>query len=545
MPPEAQDQDVVRLAKAIRQVESGNNETAVGKSGEFGLYQFMPDTWASTTRKYGLDPNDRSRANQNKAAYLQIKELKDKGYKPDAISAFWNSGKLEGWQDNRGVNKYGVAFDTPAYVEKVKNEYQGQRVTAKQTQPALAPDLLGQATKAVTTVFPGGKVGEAIGTLAGYAAAPQELKETYSLTAPTPIQVAGDIAQGALMVGAGVPGSAPIQAFGTTLASPALARTALGRIGQAATVGGGVGLTGGLARGEEDLKGLAKSTATGAAVGGALGTGAELISAVGRTLPEWFVRSYIPKINKETARYAIKSKTLGSPAQMLEQSDSELNKIGQSLKNKIRNPKEMYIQPSGEEILTNVANSFKGAGLTMDDVVDNLKSVVPLQRANIDKLARGTITLDELHDLNSQIGRNTYKTRLDTPVVRAGKDIANEAYQSISNIIKTAVPESVPDFNAYAKEIQLNQALQALKDSVEKRFARVGLYDLLSVLGGQITGGPIGAAALFATQRALTSPTVNLRTAGLLSRLPQTSQGPVLGPIRGLITRGITGVQGQ
>lgn len=121
--PNELDKDAVNLAKAIRLTESGDKEDAKGASGEFGLYQFMPKTWASTTQKYNLDPNDKSRQNQNKAAYLQIKELKDQGYKPSQIAAFWNSGKTEGWENNVGVNEYGVKYDTPSYVRKVGEAY--------------------------------------------------------------------------------------------------------------------------------------------------------------------------------------------------------------------------------------------------------------------------------------------------------------------------------------------------------------------------------------------------------------------------------------
>jgi hypothetical protein len=138
------DQDVVRLAKAIRYTESRDNEQAKGASGEFGLYQFTEPTWASTTKKYGLDPNDRSRANQNKAAYTQLKELKDQGYKPSQIAAFWNSGKLEGWEDNRGVNKHGVRFDTPEYVQKVGSVYQGLK-TQNQPLSVTTPSTAGAA----------------------------------------------------------------------------------------------------------------------------------------------------------------------------------------------------------------------------------------------------------------------------------------------------------------------------------------------------------------------------------------------------------------
>lgn len=143
-PQTSLDQDAVRLAKAIRYTESRDKEDAKGASGEFGLYQWMPQTWASTTQKYGLNASDTSRENQNKAAYLQIKELKDKGFKPDQIAAFWNSGKTEGWQDMRGVNKYGVKYDVPDYVSKVGGVYQGLK-TSDVPQTATTTSTVGAA----------------------------------------------------------------------------------------------------------------------------------------------------------------------------------------------------------------------------------------------------------------------------------------------------------------------------------------------------------------------------------------------------------------
>lgn len=123
--PQQLDQDAVRLAKAIRFSESRDKEDAKGASGEFGLYQFMPDTWTATAKKYNLNPGDVSRENQNKAAYMQIKELKDAGHTPDQIAAYWNMGEkgLTDYSKNVGTNKYGVKYDTPAYVNVVKDTY--------------------------------------------------------------------------------------------------------------------------------------------------------------------------------------------------------------------------------------------------------------------------------------------------------------------------------------------------------------------------------------------------------------------------------------
>lgn len=145
-PTQQLDQDAVRLAKAIRFTESGDNANAKGASGEHGLYQFMPDTWNSTTKEFNLDPSDFSRENQNKAAYMRIKTLKDQGYKPDQIAAYWNMGGnalTKGYEGNVGVNKYGVKYDTPAYVKSVKGAYQHLEENPTGIPTEIGPSTVG------------------------------------------------------------------------------------------------------------------------------------------------------------------------------------------------------------------------------------------------------------------------------------------------------------------------------------------------------------------------------------------------------------------
>ena len=119
------DPDVINLAKSIRQVETGGDPTAKGASGEFGAYQFTPDTWQKTASKFGVNtPLEQSTMeDQNKVAYGQIKEWKDQGMNPGQIASMWNSGKTDP-TGNTGVNKFGVKFDTPKYVNSVYKAYQ-------------------------------------------------------------------------------------------------------------------------------------------------------------------------------------------------------------------------------------------------------------------------------------------------------------------------------------------------------------------------------------------------------------------------------------
>lgn len=139
--PETLDQDVVNLTKAIRQVESNKNPNAKGASGEFGYYQFMPQTWASSSRKYlGRDvPVAQATPElQNEVAYKQVKEWKDAGYNPGQIASMWNAGasKPDAYKENwRGTNEYGVQYDTPKYATEVAEQYQALKGSGYQTQP--------------------------------------------------------------------------------------------------------------------------------------------------------------------------------------------------------------------------------------------------------------------------------------------------------------------------------------------------------------------------------------------------------------------------
>lgn len=124
MATEALDQDVLRLSKAIRQVETGNKPIR-GASGELASrYQFMPGTWRGEAKRILGDANaPLTLENENKVAYTRIKEKKDAGWTPDMIASWWNSGGPT-YEGKVGVNKMGVKYDVPGYVNKVKGAYQ-------------------------------------------------------------------------------------------------------------------------------------------------------------------------------------------------------------------------------------------------------------------------------------------------------------------------------------------------------------------------------------------------------------------------------------
>lgn len=148
------DPSIVAMSKAIGQSESGGNYTARGKSGEFGAYQYTKPTWAVDSKKYlgqDIDIEHATPAQQDEVMYKKIEELGKQGYKPDQIASIHNSGKPE-YEGNVGTNKFGVHYDTPAYVKSVGSAYEkirsGQSVGIDHSNPSASPDSGGYSTTA-------------------------------------------------------------------------------------------------------------------------------------------------------------------------------------------------------------------------------------------------------------------------------------------------------------------------------------------------------------------------------------------------------------
>lgn len=145
------DQQAVALSKAIRSVESDDNFNAKGGSGEYGAYQYMPETWKARASKYGINvPIEQATPEQqNEVTYRWVKEKKDAGYNPGQIASMHNAGegKPEAYQSgHKGVNAKGVAYDTPEYARKVATKYQefkggGVSATEPQTGYRTQPSL--------------------------------------------------------------------------------------------------------------------------------------------------------------------------------------------------------------------------------------------------------------------------------------------------------------------------------------------------------------------------------------------------------------------
>lgn len=94
------DPKIIKVAKAIRQVESGGDYSAVGDSGQaHGAFQFNEKTgkgWKNYAKEFlGNESAPMDKGNQNKVVYMQVKRWRDQGLQPDEIDALWNGAKKD------------------------------------------------------------------------------------------------------------------------------------------------------------------------------------------------------------------------------------------------------------------------------------------------------------------------------------------------------------------------------------------------------------------------------------------------------------------
>lgn len=108
------------IANAIMKVESGGRQVS-GASGEFGAFQFMPETWKIVSRQMTGQVLPQTPENEYRVAVAKVQDLLNKGYNAEQIALVWNTslGGAEKPFVRKGVNSKGVAYDSGAYARKV------------------------------------------------------------------------------------------------------------------------------------------------------------------------------------------------------------------------------------------------------------------------------------------------------------------------------------------------------------------------------------------------------------------------------------------
>lgn len=151
--PQGLDPTAFYLTKAIKKTETGDSQdayTAPGKSGEYGAYQYTPNTWNTDVEKYlgkNIPLNEATPEQQNQVAYSKISDLL-KDHSQSQVASIWNSGYSDPSIVGTGTNKYGAQYDVPGYVAKVKKNYLSYSQGNQDQTPAGQTNSQGFVTSA-------------------------------------------------------------------------------------------------------------------------------------------------------------------------------------------------------------------------------------------------------------------------------------------------------------------------------------------------------------------------------------------------------------
>lgn len=137
------------ILKALAYTENGGkpdlSNLKAGKSGEAkSIFQFTPSTWKLYAKQELGDPNaPMTSENEALVVHGKISKWLDHGFNTEQIASMWNAGenKPDAYKQNwKGKNKYGVAYDTPAYAKKVADYAKKFEGEAKQFASGVIPE---------------------------------------------------------------------------------------------------------------------------------------------------------------------------------------------------------------------------------------------------------------------------------------------------------------------------------------------------------------------------------------------------------------------
>ena len=120
---EAKKTRITLILSSIKHVESRNNYTIAGASGEYGAYQFTSRTWTYYSKKFfGYVLDITQSENQDKVAGAKINHLVNQNYSNEQIASIWNCGS-KNWKGKIGTNSKGVKYNVPKHVHKFMKIY--------------------------------------------------------------------------------------------------------------------------------------------------------------------------------------------------------------------------------------------------------------------------------------------------------------------------------------------------------------------------------------------------------------------------------------
>lgn len=335
----------------------------------------------------------------------------------------------------------------------------------------------------VISAFPGKQTGQAIGTLGGLVW--QKLKgmfggkdnsSTYDTSAPSPLQVAGDVAKGASVVGG-------LMVNPTTLAQTIGAGAAGGALasgGQAATKtsGSAVPTTKDVSTvGKESLKGAA----IGGATAGAVSLFGKLIGTAGDKIMNSAIKPSQADIKDGFSMDTIKKYDLGgSLSTMADKTEAKMNDLATQLNDKLQgsdatvNLNDLYKQTESS-LITNKAKSF-GSNTSIGNALEWLKGEIGAVSDT------GEVSIPEAQFIKQGAGKyGAWQFGTVDPESTARETVANNFYNKIKTAIEDNSPEGVQDINKQLSELIPVQNAIIRRIPVAQRNSALSLTDMLTL----------------------------------------------------------------
>lgn len=383
-------------------------------------------------------------------------------------------------------------YDIPA-IEKMAK--------AKGYQMPDRRDVLQKVGSVVNKIFPGGKVGQSIGTLAGYGItagkeklglAPKGATAAYDLSAPSPLQVGGDVAQGAAMVaGARLPG----------------AKTILGKAAQFGGLGAVSGGASAIAQGKSASE-VAKATGRGLAVGALTGATFGVLekavrgagSALGKTgekIQYSVIKPSQADVKDGFSIDTIKKYNLGGSLQdTLKKTDSTMDDLTRELNTKLKdsntsiNLNRVY-ENTAKRIFGDKFAGF-GSNTQMSNAVERLREEVLYSSG-----PNGIVSVPEAQIIKRAAGHyGAWQYGVTDPSAKASEKIYNTFYNELKTEIERSSPAGVREINKKLSELipVMNAVIRRIP--VAQRNQALSLTDIITLTGATLDPRALGLSAL-------------------------------------------------
>lgn len=414
------------------------------------------------------------------------------------------------------------------FAQKIKTKYPeyqaipdaelGQKMLAKypqyisqiDKQEVPKKDIFQTIGSVINKVFPGKQVGEAIGTLAGAGIA--KLKGTYDnydLSAPTPFQVGGDVALGALNIaGAKLP----------------IAGSVLGKTAQFGAIGGSAGGAKAISEGktkEQVLIETGKGALIGAGTGLAMGGIEKVLTGVSKLAVKTAdkIQTSVIKPSQADIKDGFSIDTIkkynlgGSLKQTFEKTDKTLDSLSKQLNSKLESSNasidlNKVYENTAKKLLGAKLESF-GSNAQMEGAIEKLRNeIVAVSGDN------GIVSIPEAQLVKRASGHfGAWSYGVPTPEATASQKVYNTFYNELKTAIEQNSPEGVKQINQeISKLIPVMNAL-IRRIPVAERNNALSLTDIISLTGASLD------------PRALSISLLNLasksgRVGSLLSKTP-------------------------